>query len=314
VVEVAPALAALGVDVVMVGGTQITELDATNGELRTLTMGSGISQPPVVDAGADWFVIRNFDSGVTQLVRDGGPPVTVPILDVWSSHFQADTGTFWQAAREYSPGAPLGVVEVDHEGSRTGRRFDVPGGVWPAAPDPAGGVVVSAAGGTYHAGPEGSQRVTTGNLVALSERVAVATECGANFADCGMFVIDRASGERTQVVPTATESGPIDILDVQSPAFWSSPELMGAVSPDDRWAPIVLSNNQQQFGLVDLTTGQFTGLGANAPSGLWWSPDARFAIYTQSSRLMLFDTQQLTTTDIAPNGIVVDAFAVRSAA
>jgi len=83
---------------------------------------------------------------------------------------------------------------------------------------------------------------------------------------------------------------------------------MGAISPDDRWAPIVLSNNQQQFGLVDLTTGQFTKLAANPPSGLWWSPDGRFAIYNESSRLMLFDTQQLTTTDIAPQGLLVDAF------
>jgi hypothetical protein len=313
-VEVHPALAALAIDVVTIGGTRINELDATTGELRTLTMSSGISQPPVIDAGTDWFVIRNFDSGVAQLVRDGELPAAVPILDVWSSHFQADTGMFLQAAREYDPGAPLGVVEVDHEGNRTGRRFDIPGGVWPAAPDPAGGVVVSAAGGTYHAGVEGSQRLTTGNLVALSKRVALETDCGEAFSDCGMFVVDRASGARTQVQPIDDESAPIDILDVQSPAFWSSPELMGAISPDDRWAPIVLSNNQQQFGLVDLTTGQFTKLAANPPSGLWWSPDGRFAIYNESSRLMLFDTQQLTTTDIAPQGMLVDAFAVRPAA
>ena len=135
----------------------------------------------------------------------------MPILDVWSSHFEADTATFWQAAREYSPGAPLGVVEVDHEGKETGRRFEVPGGVWPAAPDPAGGVVVSAAGGIYHAGPEGSQRVTTGNLVALSERVAVVTECGEDFGDCGLYVVDRVSGARTQVRPSYTESAPIDV-------------------------------------------------------------------------------------------------------
>ena len=68
-VEVHPALAALGLDVVMVGGTQIAELDAATGELRTLTLSSGIVQPPVVDAGTDWFVIRNFDAGTSQLVR-----------------------------------------------------------------------------------------------------------------------------------------------------------------------------------------------------------------------------------------------------
>jgi hypothetical protein len=238
----------------------------------------------------------------------------VPILDVWSSHFQPDTGMFWQVGREYDASAPLSVVEVDHEGNETGRRFDVAGGVWPAAPDPAGGVVVSATGGTYHAGPEGLQLLTTGNLVALSRRVALETDCGQDIGDCSMYVVDRGSGARTQVVPTDSESGAIDILDVQSPAFWSSPELMGAISPDDRWAPMMLSNNQQQFGLIDLTTGRFTALGVNPPSGWWWSPNGRFAIYNQDSDLKLFDTQQLITNAIAPQGIAVEAFAVRPAA
>jgi hypothetical protein len=313
-VEVHPALAALELVVVMVGGTQIAELETTSGELRTLTLKSGIVQPPVVDAGSDWFAIRSFESDATQLVRDGAPPVAVPILDVWSSHFQPDTGMFWQAGREYDATAPLGVVEVDHEGNETGRRFEVAGGVWPAAPDPAGGVVVSATGGTYHAGPEGSQLLTTGNLVALSRRVALETDCGQDIDNCGMYVVDRASGARTKVVPTDAEAGAIDILDVQSPAFWSSPELMGAISPDDRWAPMVLSNDQQRFGLIDLTTGRFTELGADPPSGWWWSPDGRFAIYNQDSDLKLFDTQQLITIAIAPQGIAVEAFAVRTAA
>ncbi len=313
-VEVHPALAALGLDVVMVGGTQIAELDATTGELRTLMLSSGIVQPPVVDAGTDWFVIRNFDADTTQLVRHGAPPVAVPILDVRSSHFEPDTGMFWQARREYDVSAPLGVVEVDHEGNQTGRRFDVAGGVWPAAPDPAGGIVVSANGGTFHAGPEGSQRLTTGNLVALSRRVALETDCGQDGGDCGMYVVDRTSGARTQVVPTDSGSGAIDILDVRSPAFWSSPELMGAISPDDRWAPMMLSNDQPQFGLIDMTTGRFIALGANPPSGWWWSPDGRFAIYNENSTLKLFDTQQLTTIEVAPEGIAVDAFAVRPAA
>jgi hypothetical protein len=298
----------------MVGGTQIAELDATTGELRTLTLSSGIVQPPVVDAGTDWFVIRNFDADTTQLVRRGVPPVAVPILDVRSSHFEPDTGMFWQAGREYDVSAPLGVVEVDHEGNETGRRFDVAGGVWPAAPDPAGGIVVSATGGTFHAGPEGSQRLTTGNLVALSRRVALETDCGQAGGDCGMYVVDRTSGARTQVVPTDSGSGVIDILDVRSPAFWSSPELMGAISPDDRWAPMMLSNDQPRFGLIDMTTGRFIALGANPPSGWWWSPDGRFAIYNQNSTLKLFDTQQLTTIEVAPEGIAVDAFAVRPAA
>lgn len=312
-VDVDPAVAALGLDIVIVGGRRIVELDTATGELRTLEMSGGISQPPVVDAGPDWFIIRNFDTGVARLVRGDDLPVDAPIPDVWSAHFQADTGTFWQVAREWSPGAPLGVTEVDHEGNPTGRRFEVPGGVWPAAPDPAGGVVVSAAGGIYHVGPDGSQRLTTGNLVSLSPRVAVLTDCGEHFSDCAMYVADRTTGARAEVVPYHPDSGPIDALDVQSPAFWSSPELMGAISPDDRWAPVVLSDDQQQFGLIDLTTGEFVPIGVNPASGWWWSPDSRYAIYNQNSRLLLLDTQQRTTTGVAPPSVAVDAFAVRPA-
>jgi hypothetical protein len=62
-----------------------------------------------------------------------------------------------------------------------------------------------------------------------------------------------------------------------------------------------------------MTTGRFIALGANPPSGWWWSPDGRFAIYNQNSTLMLFDTQQLSTIEVAPEGIGVDAFAVRPA-
>ena len=131
-VEVDPAAAALGLDVVMVGGTQIAQFDMATGEVRTLAW-IAISQPQFIDAGADWFVIRNFDSGVAQLIRNGELPVDVPILDVWSSHFQPDTGLFLQV-RGVQPERTTEVVEVDHEGNETGRRVEMPGGVWPAGP------------------------------------------------------------------------------------------------------------------------------------------------------------------------------------
>ena len=93
------------------------------------------------------------------------------------------------------------MVEIDAEGTQTGRSFQVPAGVWPQAGDPAGGVVVGAPGGTYQVGPDGARRLTTGNLIALSPRVAVATECGEDFNDCGLFVLDRATGQRTELDP-----------------------------------------------------------------------------------------------------------------
>ena len=205
-VEVDPAAAALGLDVVMVGGTQIAEFDMATGEAAHVGDGFPLSRSRrSIDAGADWFVIRNFDSGVAQLVRNGEPPVDVPILDVWSAHFQPDTGLFWQVAREYSPNAPLAVVEVDHEGTETGRRVEIPGGVWPAAPG-------SRRRRRRRASPLAP--ITSGRRVATPDdgkprraqpdRVAVVTDCGDDFSACGMYVADRITGARTRSRALAT--------------------------------------------------------------------------------------------------------------
>jgi hypothetical protein len=311
VADIDPAAAALDIRVVVVGGGRIVELDTGSGEMRSLTIGTRFTQPPLVNAGEDWILIRNLDSGTSQLVRNGELPVRVD-GDPWSTYFQRDTGLFWQVSLMFMGNEPTDVVEVDSAGNETGRSFQVPAGVWPVAGDPAGGVVVGAPGGTYQVGPDGARRLTTGNLIALSGRIAVVTDCGEDFSDCGVFVLDRASGQRSELDVTRSDSGdPIAILSLQSAAFWGAPELLGAVSPDDRWAPTMIADGGQQFGLLDLTTGEFVPVSPNPPSGLWWSPDGRIAIYNQNSRLMLFDTEQRTWTDIVPANVSVDAFAVR---
>jgi hypothetical protein len=311
-VDVDPAAAALDITLVAVGGGRIVEIDTGSGEMRSLTTGVSISQPPVVNAGEDWIMIRNFDSGESQLVRSGELPVRINVGDPWSTYFQRDTGRFWRVSPMFTTSEATDVVEIDADGAQTGRSFQVPPGVWPQAGDPAGGVVVGAPGGTYQVGSDGARRITTGNLIALSPRIAVATECGENFDDCGLFVLDRATGQRTELDPGISESAdPIGVFDLQNATFWGFPELMGAVSPDDRWAPAINPNSGQQFGLLDLTTGEFVPIAPNPPSGLWWSPDGRVVIYNENSRLKLFDTAQRTSTDVLSPSVFVAAFAVR---
>jgi hypothetical protein len=314
-VEVDPAAAALDIRIVVVGGGRIVEIDTGSGEMLTLATGTRYQQPPVVNAGDDWILIRDADRGVSQLVRNGELPVSVDVGDQWSTYFERDTGLFWRVSQMYDQGEPAQVTEIDHEGNETGRVVEVPAGVWPMAGDPAGGVVVGAPGGTYQVAPEGARRLTTGNLMALSQRIAVVTECGEDFSDCGLFVLDRATGLRTEIDFRNSDSDdPQGVFDLQSPAFWGFPELLGAVSPDDRWAPIMVTSDRQQFGLVDLTTGEFVAVAPNPPSGFWWAPDGRTAVYAQNNRLMLFDTEQRTWTDVVPGSVAVDAFAVRPSA
>jgi hypothetical protein len=66
-----------------------------------------------------------------------------------------------------------------------------------------------------------------------------------------------------------------------------------------------------EFGLLDLTTGEFVPFAANPPSALWWSPDSHAVLYVQNNRLMLFDTDRNNWTDIVPSIDAVDTFAVR---
>jgi hypothetical protein len=311
-VEVDPVVAALGIRVVVVGGGRIVELDTGSGELHALQIGTRFGQQPLVNAGEDWIVIRNFDTGRFELVRTGELPVGVDIGDPWSALFQRETGLFWRVSSTFLPGEPTDVEEVDHEGTATGRRFEIPFGVWPMAVDPGGGVAAEAPSGVYQVGPDTARRVTTGSVIALSERIAVVTECGDELDSCGLFVLDRASGERRQLAITDSRTGdPIATLAIQSMMYWGAQDLLGAISTDGRWAPAMIQNDREQFGLIDLTTGQFLPVAPNAPTGIWWAPDGRSVIYNQNQRLMLFDTEQRTWTDVVPASVAVQAFAVR---
>ena len=97
------------------------------------------------------------------------------------------------------------VSEIDHEGNETGIAFAVDSPYWIAAADAISGVVVyGAPGGTYHVGPDGAYRLTSGQVIALGSQKLLATDCGENLT-CGLVVIDRATGEATPLIPTLLE-------------------------------------------------------------------------------------------------------------
>jgi len=314
-IDVDRVAADLDIDVVLLGGGRIAEVDTGSGEMRSLKTRATFQQPPIVVAGTDWIVIRDFDSGVSQLVRDGELPVGVSIGDPWSTLFDPATGLFWKAPNSFGMGQPMTVTQVDHEGHETGLSLVLPDGVWPVATDPAGGVIASAPGGTYQIGLDGVRRITSGNLLSLNERIAVMTQCGDDFSTCGVFVVDRASGEQTTVEVVYPEAVDVNgVFDLQNPASWGYPGLMEMISPDDRWTPVLVTNYAQQFGLIDLVTGQLVVLGANPPSALWWSPDGSVALYSDNGRLMLFNTADGSKTNVLPSEGGGEAFAVRPSA
>jgi hypothetical protein len=89
--------------------------------------------------------------------------------------------------------------------------------------------------------------------------------------------------------------------------------FLGAISPDNRYAPLYVYGIAQGFGVVDLTSGQFTSLPQYQDSQLWWAPDSRSVIYIGTGgQLLTYSFDEQSAIEITPDVNGVLAFAVRS--
>ena len=98
-----------------------------------------------------------------------------------------------------------------------------------------------------------------------------------------------------------------------NPVLYASARGPMPMSPDGRYAPIAIAvaRSVRSFGVIDLATGDYTELSSAPESSLWWSPDSRSVLYTRDRRLVTYDFDTLTTTDVLPDVEAVWAFAVR---
>ena len=199
---------AAALDIRIVGsrpGGEVVELDTGSGELAAIATNSRFTNPPQVDAGDDWILLREMDQSRAWLFSGRNEPRRVEIGDVWSVHRQPNSDLFWSITFGEPVGNRMQVSEIDHEGNETGIAFAVDSPYWIAAADAINGVVVyGAPGGTYHVGPDGAYRLTSGQVIALGSQKLLATDCGENLT-CGLVVIDRATGEATPLIPTLLE-------------------------------------------------------------------------------------------------------------
>jgi hypothetical protein len=126
-------------------------------------------------------------------------------------------------------------------------------------------------------------------------------------------VVDRATGEATQLTPTALEpttDGPMPYFD--NPANYGQPSLMSAVSPDNRYAPVIVNGRDQDYGVIDLTTGEFIQFGDYPESTLWWSADSTSAMYLVNGHLTVYDLASRSTYEVSQDVFPLQSFAVRS--
>jgi hypothetical protein len=194
-------------------------------------------------------------------------------------------------------------------------QFDADGRFWIAGADPAGGLlVVGAPGGSYHVAPDGTSRITAGDVIALNATTVVATDCGEAMANCGLVVIDRATGATTPLQPymadPTTGTRPLGYFDTAT--SYGFPSLLSAISPDGRYSPIMVTDvDPHAFGVIDLTTGEFTQFDGLPESSLWWSPDSRRAMYLVNGRLTVYDFDTRSTYEVSTDLFPLQEFVVR---
>ena len=311
-VNVDPRVAALGIRIVAVRAGHVIELDTIAGRLAQSATETQYDEVPEIDAGRDWILVRRPDLSFSQLFRGTDTPVPIRTGYAGEVFKQPGTDRFWRVISPSESLAPSRVVELGHDGRETGVAFGFGGPARAVGADPAGGVIVVAPGGAYHAGTDGSRRITTGDIVAISPTSALVTECSDNLTVCGLVVLDRRTGVTRPLEPELPVGNPA-LQIYESGASYGQPSLLSAVSPDGRYAPIVVNGSRLRFGVIDLMTGEFSPLGVTPQSGLWWAPDSRSVMYVFNEHLRVDDIDNRIAFDVVP-GLQVSAFAVRPAA
>jgi hypothetical protein len=65
------------------------------------------------------------------------------------------------------------------------------------------------------------------------------------------------------------------------------------------------------YGVIDLTTGEFVQFGDVPESSLWWSADSRRAMYLVRGHLTVYDFDTRTTYEVSTDLFPLQDFVVR---
>jgi hypothetical protein len=306
----------LGLRVVAVASDgQLIEIDAAEGTMASIETSVRAYNGAAVYAGDDWVVVGDFDRGQIEVYRRfENAPQRLSIGNLWDVRWQPGTDRFWVTDQSFSYPGPMTIVERTVDGEDTGATIELNSRFWPSGADPAGGVIVAGQTGTFRVTPEGSERISTGYLLAIGVEQALVVECGESLDTCGTFVIDRATGDRTPLVI----EGLADAFVESMSGYGMYGNDLAQISPDGRYAPVVMpSGVTPRFGVVDLENGSFIQLATYPQSALYWVPDGGHAVFMADDVLMVFDAGTGETFPLlalgpsAPGSFNVAAIALR---
>jgi hypothetical protein len=272
----------------------VVEVDLDTGRVSTTVLpefGRYDSNGGYLMVGATVTLVGTWE-GTGVMLTEGSDEPGLAGLQLSDGLGSASRGsrpdTFWVVEREWGAWDSSTTLRlVDASGSPVDDVTVLKGApdLWDVQTDHRGGLVLTSHDGVYVYDEAGPRRLTTGRLLALGRRHAVATECDDQLV-CRRVIIDRDTGTRADIDGDGRRGASwlgVGVLDAALEMV--SPDGTGVVAlrPDNR--------NELDLALIDLRTGASTVLGE--PSGLGysvgWSADGRFLLYLEGDKLFYVD-------------------------
>jgi hypothetical protein len=205
VAEVDPRVASASVELIALTTDGVIAIDLADRSLSTFelpTPGPGLGYPRGLFAGTDWIVVYNAELQRADVLEGREPRRQIPLATNSQLVHHAGADTFLTLEQtDVSASATTWIVRsVPFDGSDplSAIVFEVPGTPWVQAVDADGqALLLGTSGGFYQLDAGGgSQRLSTGSLLAFDSTTLVMVECGETLGDCPVVVVDRATGER----------------------------------------------------------------------------------------------------------------------
>ncbi|MEP6851322.1 MAG: hypothetical protein ABJA87_01440 [bacterium] len=250
-----------GTDLFARGPSALVRVELATGRITRTPLPSLSSDGPVsLLVGPDRAIIRPLDFVPGYVVPDGRAPRTLDVVALSSGQVFAgpDARHMWVPTLD---GARMRLVDLD--GRASGPVLQAP--VFGSRPDGDGYLAYADTSGVYDARPEGSRRITTGELQAVGPTGWLVAECDVRHR-CGSVLIDRVTGHRRALGPRRGASDPTGVL-----------------SADASTAALIEVNRgpTPRLILIDLRSGHARSVGMTLAQNslardLVWSPDGRF--------------------------------------
>ncbi len=285
----------------------LLDINLDTGEMLTTDLPGGASGALATILASDsWTFIQRWDVNVSTLVPRGEPPAEVaPPPEMASGVFRGpDPDTMWLPEYDPSSGAIEGLSLIGLDGQPLERSIDMHGW-WPMQSDLAGGVIVQAGGGIYVVSEGGARRVADGELAGVGANHFLVRSCDEALS-CGLFVVDRQTGERRQV--------PVIEVDGLAQFYGWAGTDSASVSPDGTAAVLFgLDGDSSTAALLGTDTGVYRTLSrmGGGSVSIAWSDDSRYVAFVDARRFQVYDRTTGETIDFGDQIPLVGSFASR---